>query len=402
MATPIFCCGFECGQIGGATPTLGRHWGVGTGTAPTIDTGTVRSGARSLRCTAAAGTAVAPSLTYTDGSVVGRVYLRFASLPTADTYVLKFSGGEGLRYAIADSKLYCHAGAVDGATGVSVTTNTWYRLDVRLDKGTFKLDAQVDGTALGDVDFSAGAQTTISLGVIETATADIYYDDVILSQTLADYPLGAGEVFHFVPTADGTHNVAGTADFRRTLTATDILNATTTAFQLVDDVPLESGASVDWITMLAPPNATDYVECIFGPAPGISAPTTGPRFVEVIAAIHQAGTGAGNMEIRMNDNGTLDAMYSATGVAGIVTITYKRKGYAVAIAGGGAWVIGGGGNGDFTDLRVRFGSPAALDVNPDQFFDCIMIEAEFAPAVVVERLPTAILVTQAVQRAANW
>ena len=97
----------------------------------------------------------------------------------------------------------------------------------------------------------------------------------------------------------------------------------------------------------------------------------------MIAAIHQAATTTGNMEIRINDNGTMNAMYSATAVAGVTTIVYKRKHYATAIAGGGAWVVGGGGNGDITDLRVRFGSPAVLDVVPDQYFDCIMIEAEF-------------------------
>jgi hypothetical protein len=135
----------------------------------------------------------------------------------------------------------------------------------------------------------------------------------------------------------------------------------------------------EWINMLAPINATDYVECIFGPAPGISTPTTAPRAVEVICGINQAGTGAGNMEIRLNDNGTTDVVYTATGVAGIVVATgqqFKRKHYAAGPAG--AWVIGGGGNGDFTDLRIRFGSPAALDVNPDQYFGCAMIEAEFA------------------------
>jgi hypothetical protein len=181
---------------------------------------------------------------------------------------------------------------------------------------------------------------------------------------------------HFVPTSDGTHNIAGAADFERTLTGTDILNATTTAYQLVDDVPLESGASVDWINMVAPPNATDYVECIFGPASGISTPTAGPRAVEVIAGIHQAGTGTGNMEIRMNDNGTNNVLYTATAVAGISNVAYKRKHYGTNIANGGAWTISGAGN--FNNLRVRFGSPAAVDANPDQYFDCIMIEAEFA------------------------
>jgi hypothetical protein len=207
---------------------------------------------------------------------------------------------------------------------------------------------------------------------------DVFFDDLLLGATGPDYPFGSGYTNHFVPTADGSHNVASTNDFERTLTGTDIDNATTTAYQLVDDVPLESGASVDWINMVAPPNATDYVECIFGPAPGIRIPTVPPRHVEVQAGIHQFGTGPGNMEIRIVDNGGANAMYSATAVAGVTTVAYKRVSYPNAVNGGGPWLIGGGGNGDFLDLRVRFGSPAALDVNPDQYFDCIMIEAEFS------------------------
>ena len=131
--------------------------------------------------------------------------------------------------------------------------------------------------------------------------------------------------------------------------------------------------------MAAPTAATQYVRCKFGPAPGISVPTTPPRCAEVIAGIHQAATTTGNMEIRLYDATVIDPVYSATAVAGVTTVVYKRKAYASGPAG--SWVIGGGGSGDFTNIKVEFGSPAALDVVPDQYFDCIMIEAEFAEAV---------------------
>jgi hypothetical protein len=227
-------------------------------------------------------------------------------------------------------------------------------------------------------------------------TGDVYYDDVLVSHTGADYPLGPGAVGTFVPTSDGTHNVAGAADFRRTLTATDILNSTTDAYQLIDDVPLESGSSVDWINMVAPPNATDYVECIFGAAPWTQVPIRAPRAVEIVAGIHQAGTGTGNMEIRINDNGTMDTFYTATTVAGSTSVAYKRKHYATAPTGG-AWTVVSG-NGNFNNLRMRFGSPAAVDANPDQYLDCIMIEAEFAEAAPPQR--PQLNINQTVKRAA--
>ena len=244
------------------------------------------------------------------------------------------------------------------------------------------IDVTVNGTACGQKSLAvvgASSQTMVLGSGIITGTFDAFYDDVLWSQTSGDYPIGDGYVNHFVPTADGTHNVAGTGDFQRTLTGTDILNATTTAFQLVDEIPFEATVT-DWINMLAPVNATDYVECIFGPAPSIPTPVNPPRTVEVICGINQSGTGAGNMEIRLNDNGSMGTVYTATGVAGVAVATgqqFKRAHFADPPSAATAWALSG--NGNFNNLRIRFGSPAALDVNPDQYFGCAMIEAEFAP-----------------------
>lgn len=393
MATPVFCCGFECG-------VTGSHWTLGTGAS--FSTGTVRSGVRALRLNASASASsvasVAANFPLTGNKLVVRFYLHFTTLPTTALRILNIVnvGGTsgttrqvGILFDSTVNKIFpmITGSAATGSVGASVTTGQWYRIDWKIDMSAnpWVQALSVDGVedavtiSLAADTFTANAQVVFG-HVSTTSTFDIFYDDFLASQTTADYPLGAGYVNHFIPTADGTHNIAGTADFQRTLTGTDILNATTTAFQLVDDVPLESGASVDWINMLAPPNATDYVECVFGPASGISTPSVAPRAVEVIAGIHQAATGTGNMEIRLNDNGTTNAMYSATGVAGVTSVAYKRKHYATPPTGG-AWTVAAG-DGNFNNLKVRFGSPATLDVNPDQYFDCIMLEAEFIEVTV--------------------
>lgn len=405
--TPSFCCGAECGLI--FANGNGGHWIDGTGGTgpPTISTATVRSGDRSLKCSGTQSFATTQSIpalnpfsTSAGAKNSIRVYVNFETLPGADTFIVSHNGAvtavTGVYFTNADSTVWARANGTSGSTGIAVTTGQWYRIDCQFDysfngNAGVAVDVQVDGVACGQGTNNTGGTngSRPRLGVISAispSSGTMYFDDIVTSQTAGDYPIGAGYVNHFVPTSDGTHNIAGTGDFQRTLTGTDILNATTDAYLLVDDVPLETGASVDWVNMVLPPNATDYVECVFGPAPNISTPTVGPRAVEVIAGIHQAGTGLGNMEIRINDNGTTDAMYSATGVTGVTSVAYKRKHYAVAIAGAGPWVIGGGGNGDFTDLRVRFGSPAAVDVNPDQYFDCIMIEAEFETPYVPQYL----------------
>lgn len=393
MATPVFCCGAECGQLSTGAG-VGEHW-VSAAAAVSFSTTTVRSGARSLRLNpSAAASNVTVCALPSYARLVGRFYLQFASLPTADQVICGTQGTvatANVRFKQSDSKLYAGVGTTLGATGVSVTTGIWYRIDFdfNVTAGNDTSDVQVDGTACGQASAtgSTGSTTTGPIfGNSIANTFDLFIDDVVLSQTAADYPLGAGHVDHFVPTADGTHNVAGTNDFERGGTGTDILNATTDAYLLIDDVPLDDTTpdTNDYINMIAPPNATDYVECVFGPAPGISTPTAGPRAVEVIAGIHQAGTGLGNMEIRLNDNGTTNAVYSATGVAGTTTIIYKRKHYATAPTGG-AWTATSGA-GNFNNLKMQFGSPAALDVNPDQFLDCIMIEAEFIDVPLTPRI----------------
>lgn len=381
--TAVFVCGFECGVKG----TNGEHW-ISTA-ANSFNTSTVRSGARSFEMSGTASTSIqgtSVALTASNKWVL-RAYIRFATLPDVDFGILGVNTVAstplaGAVFKQSDSKIYAgsSASAAFGATGVSVTTGVWYKIDVSIDASAnpWLVDVKVDGTACGQYSraVASASPTLIILGDPGTsATADFFADDLIASNTLANYPITAGYVNHFIPTTDGTHNVAGAGDFQRTLTGTDILNATTTAFQLIDDVPLESGSSVDWINIVAPPNATDYVEWVFGPASGISTPTTAPRAVEVLAAIHQAGTGTGNMAILLNDNGTTGTIYTATTVAGSTTVVYKRAMFTDPPSAASAWTLSG--NGNFNNLKGRFGSPAAVDANPDQYLDCIMLEAEF-------------------------
>jgi hypothetical protein len=310
----------------------------------------------------------------------------------------------GAYYNSSDGKIYAGTSPIGlGATGVSVTTGQWYRLDVKINKtaNPWLCDVQVNDTACGQASEAVGATdvTAFVIGTIVVATYSSNYDDICASVTAGDYPIGPGYVNHFVPTADGTHNVAGADDFERGNTGTDITNATTTAYQLVDDVPLPSAASAtDNIQATAPPNATDYVECLFGPAPGISTPTTGPRCVDVVLGHHQAATQSGNIRVAVNDNGTINDVLNLT-AAGVTTIRYARKAYADPPSAASVWNANNdGSDGDFRDLRFRFYSS---DAAPDQRLDAIMIEAEFAETFNTQR-ETQLFVQQAIRRASFY
>ena len=389
-----FCCGFECGLIG----TNGEHWSA-TNAGTSISTTTVRSGSRSARINPSASTVGLLSTTFVAGrTLVGRTYIRFASLPSTDYRIITgtTSGSHacGILFQQSDSKIYAYNPGVPtlGASGVTIAANTWYRIDYKFvtTANPWTIDVQVDGTACGQVTVAQAAADMLSLTLgdnFANRTADIFFDDHAHSITSGDYPIGEGYVHHFIPTSDGTHNVAGANDFERGTSGTDILNATTTAYQLVDDIPLQSGAigTTDFINMVAPPNATDYVECVFGPAPGLSVPTTGPRTVEFIAGVASAGGAANNMEIRLNDNGTTGTIYTQTGVTLTTSIIYKRANFADPPSAASVWTATSG-NGNFNNARVRFGSPAALDAAPDAYFACIMAEAEFSGVYVSARV----------------
>ena len=373
MATPVFCCGFECGVS--LTGHLINVAGISFVTSP------VRSGLRALRVNTTA--AVASSRWNGDGTtrtrLIGRIYIRFATLPDVDTG-LAWTGsladtGPQVRFKQADSKIYAAVDTTLGATGVSVTTGIWYLIEYDFNistGGNDVCDVRVDGVACGQAT-AAGmsvGQTIYRLGVANTCTADIYFDDWILSGTAADYPLGPGYIISYIPNADGSHNVAGANDFERTLTGTDITNATTDAWQLVADRPLPSTA-VDFINGIAPPNSTDYVEVAFED----SVEPAAPRTVEALVVYHDAGgAGTNNFSVTLRDsNGgtTADIMAAATRNVGSV-ITLGRA-HFTTIPGGGAWTSTA-----FNALRSRF---LVSDASPDPYIDALMLEAEFQPAL---------------------
>lgn len=280
-----------------------------------------------------------------------------------------------------------------------MTTGTWYRVDFDFNiqtAGTDTCDVKVDGTAAAQASGTGQniGQTSFLLGVVDssasggTPTADVYFEDTLLSFTAADYPLGAGYVLSYIPNADGTHNVAGANDFEYTLTGTDITNASTDVYTLIDDRPLPTTA-VDFINGIAPPNPTDYVEIQYEH----SVESAAPRSVEAIVIHHDAG-GAGTNNwtwtLRDHGGGTSANVHSGTTNVG-ATITAKRA-HFTTIPGGGAWTLTA-----FNNLRSRF---LVSDASPDVYIDAAMLEAEYAP--VAAPYPYNFVRSQAVKRAATW
>lgn len=384
----IFCCGFECGQLDTIGGTGGQHWGQ-TGGA-NIVTSPVKSGDRALRVTPAGTTVGAVATIANTSVVVMRFYVRFATLPTANSFIAmpQFNASTACIFRASDNTLTTYCNGTYGTTGIVVTTGVWYRVDFRAvySSPNVTVDMQVDGTAATTIVVNPGAaQATqfVRMGTTSATTYDAYFDDVIISITSGDYPFGAGKVEHFVPIGDGVHNVAGANDFERSNSGTDITNATTTAFQLVDDVPLKSGTPTEYINLIAPPNATDYVELVFGPAPGISTPTTAPRAVQVIVATAASAIGTNNIRVALNDNGTTDDVCNGSFHASSASIIYQTKQYTDPPSAASAWTVVSG-NGNFNNLRIRC---YTNDATPDPWLASVMVEAEFVVAGAINVEP---------------
>lgn len=391
--TPVFCCGFECGVNGLGGP----HWGIFTGTVA-FSTSTVRTGSRSLRI----------NPTATNGSVTGifsvaatnvwviRCYIYFATLPNTSAYLIgpNFSGTTaGAWFNSSDSKIYAGVdNAGGGGTGISVTTGQWYLVDVKYEftSANRRCTVRVNGQSTGEQ--SAGLSdvtaTTILLGSSISRTQDVYYDDIVVSNTVIDYPIGAGKVYHFVPTSDGTHNTAGTNDFEYSDSGTDITAASTDVYSYLDDVPMITTFTSGKGVRANAPLSTEYIQVKYGPAPGIpafSSLSSGPSSVEVIVSKHAISTSICNIQLRLVDNATTNDVYNNTGNNG-TTLSFARKHYALAPSGV-AWNLGGGGDGSFNNLYIEY---ITSDANPDHYFNGTMIEAEFPEIVTRIPKPTSI------------
>lgn len=380
-------CGFECGVNNNtAHVTLGTH--------AAFDTSIFRSGGtfgRSVRVNLSAqNDATFLQLLGLGNTFVGRIYVYFATLPDANTLIFRIADGlifHGVGFKASDGKLYAarsNSGVITfGATGVAVSAGQWYKLGVRViaNGTTIVTDVEVavpgedavSAAQLSQVNGSSLQSDTVAFGSTANVTADMYFDDVNIADASGDYPLAEGSSLPFIPTSDGSHNIAGANQFERGTTGVDITNATTTAYQLVDELPMDDGTPAvdDYIAAIAPSSGNDYVEVKFGAAPGVTLPVDPPTSVEVIVGYH-GGLG-GDLKLSLVDDGAVDTIVSKVGWAGSSVVNFASKHYADPPSSATSWTLASG-PGNFLDLRIRFYSADAL---PDQYFDGALLEVDF-------------------------
>ncbi len=264
MPTPVFLTGFEYGV---ATPNVngGGLFNTITGS-PGIQSTVKNTGNYALRLNPSGAIYTVFKNLASPNIVVGRLYFRYNSWPGIDNEIVYVPVAAGVNLAIklnvTTKKLFARfwstSSSSDHATTLSL--NTWYRLDFRFDSstGTSKIDFKLDDVALTQFTLSQTATTfsSIALGPSNSDTMDLFIDDVIVSTTTADYPIGPGGTEALVPTSDGTHN-AGTNVIEDNA-GTDI--GVTTAWNKLNSIPPSSTNYIRQATI----GGTNYAEVLFG------------------------------------------------------------------------------------------------------------------------------------------
>jgi hypothetical protein len=263
--TPVMVTGFEHGALstsgGGLITTL-------TGTEITVQSTVKRTGGYALRCnmTGAAQNRILWAVA-TPTYIVGSLYFYIGAYPVAavnSIIRIIVTSGSSLVFNLdtaANSRIYARIGAGTLRNSGTIATGEWHRLDFRGYCGdtTFTLDWQIDGVDQTQATLGSTTATTftyVELGSANAAAYDLTYDDVIISATSADYPIGDHAIEGLSPGSDGTHN-AGT-NVIEDQDGADI--GVVTAYDLVNSVPI--GSTTKYIKQTAT-DTSKYAEILF-------------------------------------------------------------------------------------------------------------------------------------------
>lgn len=206
---PIFVYGAENGSLGTST---GGIWDTYTGS-PSVDGTVKRTGNYSLK--------IPSSSSFVQENVNANLAVaRFAfevtgSLPSSNVTIAQFNptSGGGSTAAVALNGTTHQLGAQIGGTFVwnstVVSAGTWYEVEAKVNMSSSPrtMDMSVGGVANASTASATATPATVAsfqLGGSYPNAA--YYDDVLLSSTASDWPVGDGGIYALSPDGMSTHN----------------------------------------------------------------------------------------------------------------------------------------------------------------------------------------------------
>ena len=379
MPTLTYITGWEHGVLSLSGGGLVNDWANAS-----ISSTTVRNGGYALRLNPVA--AVAYWEKAIEGTLptilVARFYVRFATLPGVNIFIFNddnASTNAGIGYNNASGKFCTMLNDIYGTGGgPTVVAGTWYRIDCKIDAstGTLTVDGQVDGSALTQ---SSGAFASATFNAYKigpnatTSTMDLYADDLIVSHTAGDYPLGAGYVKRFSPNAVGTHNLEASpssAFFRDEGGAeTAIATGETASSQNLDDVPLNADEDHVLVENDASLTAAHYLEYGFTD----SVESAEVHGVRALVALRQDTVANCDITARLREGGVDATIY--TGDVNNNFRIYKGTTFATKPSGG-AWT-----EATLNSTVLRYGY--TIDADGRVRLDSSMVEVAFGASLAV-------------------
>ena len=300
-------------------------------------------------------------------TAVFRLYLRFVVLPAGNVTELlagDAAGGNDLRlgYQAASRKLTLGFGAAVTPAASTVTAGTWYQVDLRFTANTNPrtADWQIDGVAQTSVSGAATTSTVAALRFGSTVATDVYhvnFDDVMISTTAGDYPIGAGAIEALRPDGMGTSVSSGS--FREE--DGSAIDANT--YLRLDDNPM---TSTSLYVRQQVGGVGSYLEFTMDD-------TTATCIVGVsgVLAYRAATTTTNNGKTSFFDGGTESVVFN--GNMSETSLFYKS---AILTPAASPWTTAAV-NG--LDARIGFAS----DVNPNPYWDALLLEVATGPPVVL-------------------
>lgn len=389
-ANAKFCCSGGCGLVGqgvGVPAGVAVHWSA-TQNSPSV----VTSGPSPMlgpRCyhfdfyEEWLGHTFAAALG-SGATVVARFYVYFSTLPTITTSLFWLSdssgsAGGGVNFDASDGTIRAgwRGGALEtGASGVAVTTNTWYCVDVKVVcTATLTVDVSVNETPTAQFTRSVGAinpdRFRIGFSASASQTINAYMTNIVVSSSSADYPIGPGQGVALYPNADRTNTVASgvgngghrysaVTDFGKGSgggTNLAAQNVESTAWQSLQN-PLDLNVQTNFVANKT--GASGGAEYVVFELENLPADAVSVNAGMVVITTHSASNTTNDFSFQINYSGTagITGDFSNTSIANpIFTIPFSTV----------------------THANNSYGLFFSEDVNPDVYLDGFCMEVDYVP-----------------------
>jgi hypothetical protein len=361
MPTPVLIDGFEHQTL--STNGTGIWSNIVGSTGISIDTTNQRTGAAALKVAQNGSAATYAHKPISSQVLVGSLYIRATAAPSVNSLICAAPGPTNMPqfWLTTAGRIRAAIGGSGAVDGPIVTDGNWHLLDFRFrtDTTTFTIEWSVDGAAQTTstrTGQTATNMTAFRLGSgTPSHTATCWYDDLVLSYTSADYPIGPHKVLALVPNAE-TQGGGSVGDLT--------ITGGTLAWEVLDEWPADTSTYVAQTTA----SGSSYRAVAFQE----TTETTIWGVMGYLAYFASAASPANDGITRIVDQGgaTLTDIYS--GDMSETSLFYKS---AIIAAPSGGWT-----QTKLNGVRCRIGF--STTVSPEPRWSALMLQYAVPEPVV--------------------